>query len=58
MFYLACNSTAYFPFCSIGEVYRQQGKLIEALTMHEEVLRVRAAVFGLEHPDVAAIYMK
>ena len=40
-------------FCSIGEIYRKQGKLNEALTMHEEVLRVRASVFGLEHLDVA-----
>ena len=45
-------------FGSIAEVYRQQGKLIEALAMHEEVLWVRAAVFGLEHPDLATTYMK
>ena len=42
------------PFGSIAEVYCQQGKLIEALAMHEEVLRVRAAVFGLEHLDTAS----
>ena len=41
-------------FRSVGEVYRQQGKLIEALAMHEEVLRVRAAVFGLKHLDTAS----
>ena len=45
-------------FCSIGEIYRKQGKLNEALTMHEEVLQVRASVFGLEHPFVANTYNK
>ena len=45
-------------FFSIGEIYRKQGKLNEALTMHEEVLRVRASVFGLEHLNTAKTYNK
>ena len=31
----------------------KQGKLAEAMELYQEVLRVRVATLGPEHPDVA-----
>ena len=39
--------------CSIANVYYAQANYREALNMHEDVLAVRVAQVGLEHPDVA-----
>ena len=43
---------------NIASVRRKQGKLAEALQMHQEVLRVRVATLGPEHLDVAKTYNK
>ena len=42
--------------CSMAIVYEQQGKYMEALPMHHEVLQIRSKTFGPEHPDVASTY--
>ena len=39
--------------CSIANVYYSQAKYPEALKMHEDVLAIRVAKFGLEHLHVA-----
>ena len=39
--------------CSIANVYYLQANYPEALKMHEDVLAIRVAKFGLEHPLVA-----
>ena len=39
--------------CSIANVYQQQSKYTEALSMHHEVLEIRLKTFGPEHPLVA-----
>ena len=43
---------------NIAVVLHKQGKLAEAMEMHEEVLRVRVATLGPEHLDVAKTYHK
>ena len=42
----------------IGIVLKKQGKLAEAMELYQEVLRVRVATLGPEHPHVAATYTK
>ena len=42
---------------NIANVLYEQCKLAEALKMHQEVLRIRVATLGPEHPDVAATYL-
>ena len=42
--------------CSIANVYYLQANYPEALKMHEDVLAIRVAKLGLEHPDIATTY--
>ena len=42
---------------NIAVVLWKQGKLAEAMELYQEVLRVRVATLGPEHPDVAATYL-
>jgi hypothetical protein len=41
-------------FGSIGVIYRQQSKYPEALEMYSKCLKIEEAVYGHDHPDVAA----
>jgi tetratricopeptide (TPR) repeat protein len=41
---------------NIGIVLMDQGKLAEAMELYQEVLRVRVATLGPEHPDVGNTY--
>ena len=41
---------------NIGIVLWKHGKLAEAMELYQEVLRVRVATLGPEHPDVGNTY--
>ena len=43
---------------NIGIVLKKQGKLAEAMELFREVLRVRVATLGPDHPRAAATYTK
>ena len=44
--------------CSIGKVYKRQGKYPEALEMQQKCLEIEEKIYGHNHPVVAATYNK